>query len=364
LTGAKPYAYLIVGAGLFGATVARTLTDAGYRVLVIERRDVIGGNVYSERVDGLEIHRYGPHILHAQNDRLWAYLQRFTPILPFTFRVKARSRGRLYSFPINLQTLTEVFGVTTPDEAVALWPRLTIPRHPGARDARSWLHAAIGVELTDRFLDGYSRKQWQRSLADLDESVVRRLPIRWTERDDRYFPLRHQGLPALGYTGLVARMLAGIEVRLRTPFEGNWREWRTQADQIVYSGALDQLFGYTLGRLEYRTTRFERTWHDTTFQGCPAVNECDADIPYTRTIEYKYFPPNDPATLPSLTVREYPIPYTEGAEPLYPVPTPANTNSGFPGPASNRRCAPPRSGRATRPRCTSCCTQPRRNWKP
>lgn len=322
----KPFDALIVGAGLFGATVARELTDAGKRVLVIDRRDTVGGNVASERLNGIEVHKYGPHILHANSDRIWAYIQRFTPIVPFTLRVKAMVRGHLYSFPINLDTVEEVFGIEGSEAARALRHLLAVPRVPGSHDAASWTREQIGHRLYEMFIEGYTWKQWQRSPLELDESIVRRLPIRWTERNDEYFrDVKYQGLPANGYTEMVKAMLAGIEVRLGVGFQGRWMEWQRQAGTIIYSGALDELFGYALGSLDYRTTRFETTWHEGAYQGCSSVNHCDHDVPFTRTTEYKFFPPNDPTASPSVVVTEFPEVYRVGMEPHYPIPDARNT---------------------------------------
>lgn len=318
----KQYDFLIVGAGLFGATVARELTDAGKRVLVIDRRSVVGGNVYSEKINGIEIHKYGPHILHANNDRIWQYIQRFTSIIPFTLRVKAMARGELYSFPINLETVEQIFGAVGAfgESAEELRLAVSVPRAQGSRDAESWVKEQVGERMYSLFIEGYTTKQWKRSPAELDESIVRRLPIRWAERNDEYFKdVKYQGLPALGYTEMVKKMLSNIEVRLGVNFLGQWLEWKYRTGVIIYSGALDELFGYALGNLDYRTTRFETEWHDGTYQGCSSVNHCDKDVPFTRTTEYKFFPPNDPAASPSAVVKEFPEEYRPGMEPHYPI---------------------------------------------
>jgi UDP-galactopyranose mutase len=315
------YDYLVVGAGLFGATCARELTDRGKRVVVIDRRPVVAGHAHSETVEGIEVHSYGPHVFHTNSDRLWQYVQRFSPMIPFILRVKAMAQGKLYSLPINLDTVERVFGVEneTTEGAQAIRDSVSCRRAPDQRDAESWLKENVGERMYELFFKGYTTKQWKRSPALLDESIVRRIPVRWTERNDRYFDAKYEGLPANGYTELVKQMLQGIEVQLNTDFRGHWREWRQQARTIIYSGAIDELFGYALGPLEYRTTRFVREIHEATYQGCSSVNHCDLDVPFTRTTEYRYFPPNDPTSLPSVVVKEFPVDYEVGQEPHYPI---------------------------------------------
>lgn len=314
----KPYDYVIVGAGFFGATVARELTDRGKRVVVIDRRPTYAGTAHSDIKDGIQFHTHGPHVLHSNSDRVWDYLKRFTSIIPYTQITKAMAGGQLYSFPINLETVEQVYGLTDPDEAHVLRLFVTKDAAPGD-NIEAWCYRNIGEHMYKLFIEGYTRKQWNREPRDLHEWIVRRLPVRWTERDDRYFDVKHQGLPDMGYTAMVHQMLKGIEVKLGVDYLDSREHWRTQADKVIYSGSLDELFHFCYGTLDYRTTRFEHEWYDTTFQGRPTINYCDAHLPWTRTTEYKYFPPNNPLQIPSLVVREFPDEYTWGSEAYYPI---------------------------------------------
>ncbi len=327
MSKSKQYDVLVVGAGFYGATVARECADRGRSVLVVDRRDHVAGSAHTEEISvgrgTMLVHAHGPHVLHANSDRIWAYLGRFTEMLRYEQHTKAAAAGRLFSFPINLQTVEEVYGVKGPDEAAVL--RLFATEGYAAPEAgtgsiEDWCLATIGEPMYRLFIEGYTAKQWRRSPRDLPAAIVRRrLPVRWCERDDRYFATAHQGLPGRGYTKMVERMLAGIPVVLGVDFRTHREEFTRAAGTVVYSGALDELYDYEFGRLEWRTTRFEREWYGHGYQGCSVVNHCDADKPWTRTTEYRHLPPNDPDRVPSLVVREFPEEWQPGLERYYPI---------------------------------------------
>jgi len=282
--------YLIVGAGIFGATCARELTDAGRKVLVIEKRNHVAGNCHTERDPQTQVmvHRYGPHIFHTDNRRIWEYVQRFAEFRQYEHSVKARHAGTVYSFPPNRMTCQQL-GVM-----------------PGTPEAAAAIKAA--------FFDGYSAKQWGRPIDQVPGSVVRRIPIRdnW---DDRYFADAYQGLPVGGYTAMVEAMLAGINVALNTDYLERTTYWNDQAERVIFTVPIAALCGHVLGRLEYRSLRFEHTWHDTAdYQGCACINYTDSDVPYTREIEWKHFWPAPTAN--TLVTREFPA---ADGEPYYPV---------------------------------------------
>jgi UDP-galactopyranose mutase len=322
----KPHDVLVVGAGFYGATVARECASRGKRVLVIDRRPYVAGAAHTEEVEvgrgKLMVHTHGPHVLHANSKRIWSYLGQFTDMLWYQQRTKAAAAGELFSFPINLETVEQVYGISDPDVANVLRLMVT-SEHQHARDGEgsveSWSLANVGEHMYRLFIEGYTAKQWNRHPSELPEWIIRRLPVRWCVRDDLYFDVAYQGLPREGYTKMVEHMLRGIPVRLGVDFRDARDYWLAQAETVVYSGALDELFDYELGRLEWRTTRFEREWYGHAYQGCPTVNHCDADKPFTRTTEYRYFPPNDPEQVPSLVVREFPEEWREGMERYYPI---------------------------------------------
>jgi len=311
------YDYLVVGAGIFGATIARALTDAGRRVLVIDRRPYMGGTLYSERVHGVLVHRHGPHILHTNNILIWNFIKRFTRIIPYRHRARSLRDGVLYSFPINLHTLNQRWGVTTPQGARERLSRIRIPRPPGADDLESWVKAEIGEELYELFYHHYSRKQWGRSPKEIPEAVARRLPIR-IDANDEYFDDDYQGLPEEGYTPMIEKMLTGIDVRLKSDFHEERSFWQNQARTVIYSGSLDSLYDCDLGRLEYRSLQLITEVHPGPFQGCPTMNYPDPLTPWTRITEFNYYPPNRPEG-PTVIMKEKPEAYDGKNEPYYPV---------------------------------------------
>ena len=321
------YDYLIVGAGLYGAVAARELTDAGKSVLVVERRPHIAGNVYTESVEGIQVHRYGAHIFHTNNDAVWKYANRFAEFNRFTNSPVANYRGELYSLPFNMYTFNRMWGVVTPQEAEA---RIEEQRREITREPRNLEEQAIrlvGRDIYEKLIRGYTEKQWGRPCDQLPAFIIRRLPVRLTF-DNNYFNARHQGIPVGGYTAMVARMLEGIEVRLNCDYLEHREELDALAKRVIYTGPVDAYYRYTLGRLEYRSVRFEtETLEQDNFQGNAVVNYTDAATPWTRIIEHKWFDPPTEERARGKTVisREYSSEWKPGDEPYYPVNDERNT---------------------------------------
>ena len=316
--------YLIVGAGLYGAVMARELKDAGKNVLVIDKRDHIAGNVYTETIEGIQVHRYGAHIFHTNNRAVWDYVQRFADFNRFTNSPVANYHGELYSLPFNMYTFNRMWGVVTPEEAAAKIEEQR--RAAGITEPKNLEEQAIslvGTDIYEKLVKGYTQKQWGRPCDQLPAFIIRRLPVRLTF-DNNYFNALYQGIPVGGYTKMVARMLEGIEVRLGEDYLEKKDEWDAQADRVIYTGPIDAYFGYALGNLEYRSVRFETEVLDKpNFQGNAAVNYTDAETPWTRIIEHKWFEFGKDAEgndLPKTVIsREYSSEWKPGDEPYYPV---------------------------------------------
>ena len=308
------YDVLIVGAGLFGATAARILTDAGKRVLVIDRRPHIAGNAYTEDVGGIRVHRYGAHIFHTNNEAVWAFVNRFASFNRFTNSPVANYRGELYSLPFNMYTFNRMWGVVTPEEAAAkiAEQRREITGEP--RNLEEQAIALVGRDIYEKLVKGYTEKQWGRPCTELPAFIIRRLPVRLSF-DNNYFNALHQGIPVGGYTEMVRRMLDGAEVRLGTPYEKGMAD----AAKIIYTGPIDAWFGFSLGALQYRSLRFETETLDmNNYQGNAVINYTDAETPWTRIIEHKWFELGD--DLPRTVIsREYSAEWQPGDEPYYPV---------------------------------------------
>ena len=312
------YDYLIVGAGLFGATFAREATDAGKRVLVIDKRDHIGGNIYTESVEGIEVHKYGAHIFHTNSRRAWEYVNRFAEFNRYTNSPVANFHGELYSLPFNMYTFNKMWGVVTPAEAQK---KIEEQRAAcGITEPQNLEQQAImlvGTDIYERLVKGYTEKQWGRPCSELPSFIIKRLPVRFTF-DNNYFNALYQGIPALGYTAMVEKMLEGIDVQLGVDFLENKSSLTSLADKIVYTGPIDAYFDFSLGELSYRSVRFENEILDMeNYQGNAVVNYTDAETPYTRVIEHKHFVfRNQPKTVIS---REYSQEWTRDVEPYYPV---------------------------------------------
>ena len=322
-TGSRPYDWLVVGAGLYGAVCARELTDAGKKVLVVDRRPHVAGNAYTEDVNGIHVHRYGAHIFHTNDEAVWRYVQRFASFNRFTNAPVARYGNEVYSLPFNMYTFSQMWGVVTPEEAAAkiAEQRREITGEP--RNLEEQAISLVGRDIYEKLIKGYTEKQWGRSCRDLPAFIIRRLPVRFTY-DNNYFNALYQGIPAGGYTGMVERMLEGVEVRLGVDYLEHREELDALAERVIYTGPVDAYFGYCLGPLEYRSLRFETETPDTAnFQGNAVVNYTDRETPWTRIIEHKWFrfgkddAGNDlPGTVIS---REYSVEWKPGDEPYYPV---------------------------------------------
>ena len=312
------YDYLIVGAGLFGAAFAQQAAAAGKKVQVIDKRDHIGGNVYTHAVEGIQVHRYGAHIFHTNDEEVWNYANRFARFNRYTNSPVANYRGELYSLPFNMYTFNRMWGVITPDEA-----RTKIEQQRSAagitepKNLEEQAISLVGTDIYEKLVKGYTEKQWGRPCHELPSFIIRRLPVRFTF-DNNYFNARYQGIPEGGYTKMVSAMLEGIEVRLEEDYLENKEAWDAMADKVIYTGPIDGYFGYCLGHLCYRSVRFETEVLDTpNYQGNAVVNYTDRETPYTRIIEHKFF---EFGTQPKTVIsREYSSEWHPGDEPYYPV---------------------------------------------
>ena len=323
----KQYDYLIVGAGLFGATIAYRARQAGKRVLVIDRRPHLGGNVYCEEVEGIHVHKYGAHIFHTDNRQVWQFVNSLVEFNRYTNSPVANYRGHLYNLPFNMNTFAEMWGVITPAEAQAIIDeqRAEALQALGGREPANLEEQAltlVGCDIYERLIKGYTEKQWGRPCTELPAFIIRRLPVRMVF-DNNYFNDPYQGIPIGGYNLLINKLLDGCDTRLNTDYLTHKTEFDTLADKVVYTGSIDEYFGYRLGHLEYRTVRFETEVLDTpNYQGNAVINYTDAAVPYTRIIEHKHFEMFGAAVdaCPKTVIsREYSTEWQQGMEPYYPV---------------------------------------------
>ena len=316
------YDYLVVGAGLFGATFARQAVDTGKKVLVIDKRPNIAGNVYTEKVEGIHVHKYGAHIFHTNNTEVWNYVNRFATFNRFTNSPVANYKGELYSMPFNMYTFNKMWGVVTPEEAAAKIEEQKKEITGEPKNLEEQAISLVGRDIYEKLVKGYTEKQWGRDCKELPAFIIKRLPVRLTF-DNNYFNALYQGIPTGGYTKLVENLLAGIEVQLEEDYLKDKAKWDAVADKVLYTGAIDAYFDFSLGNLEYRSVRFENEVLDIpNFQGNAAVNYTDRETPWTRIIEHKWFEfgkdenGNDlPKTIIS---REYSSEWKPGDEPYYP----------------------------------------------
>ena len=319
----KEFDYLIVGTGLYGAAFAREALKRGRRVMMVERRGHVGGNIYTEPVAGIQVHRYGAHIFHTNDARIWRYVAQFAEMNRFTNSPVANYRGEMYSLPFNMYTFNRMWGVSTPEEARA---RIDAQRSEIVGEPRNLEEQAIslvGRDVYEKLIQGYTEKQWGRDCRELPAFIIRRLPVRLTY-DNNYFSARFQGIPIGGYTQIIEKMIAGAEVRLNTDYLENRAALNAMAEKIVYTGPIDAYFDYALGPLAYRSLRFEREILDTpNYQGNAVVNYTDRETPWTRIIEHKWFEfglDADGREIPRTVIsREYPREWKRGDEPYYPV---------------------------------------------
>ena len=317
------YDYLIVGAGLYGAVFAREATDEGKKVLVIDRRKTIGGNVYTENIEGINVHKYGAHIFHTNNKEVWEYVNRFAVFNRFTNSPIANYHGELYSMPFNMYTFNKMWGVVTPEEAKKKIEQQKKEIQGAPRNLEEQAISLVGRDIYEKLVKGYTEKQWGRDCKDLPAFIIKRLPVRFTY-DNNYFNALYQGIPIGGYTKMVEKMLDGIEVKLNTDFFDNREDYKTIAEKIVYTGSIDRYFDYKLGTLEYRTVKFETELLDIpNYQGNAAVNYTDKETPWTRIIEHKWFEFGQDSEGKELSKtvisREFSTEWKLGDEPYYPV---------------------------------------------
>jgi UDP-galactopyranose mutase len=308
------YDYLIVGAGLFGSVFGREATDAGRRVLIIDKRPHIGGNVYTRHFGDVNVHVYGPHIFHTNSERTWQYVNRFAEFNHYVHRPKVRFDGQVYSFPINLMTLQQLWNVRTPAEAQQRLIEERIPcEHP--RNLEEWILSQVGEQIYRTFVHGYTMKQWNRDPRALPASIIKRLPIR-LNFDDNYFQDRFQGIPIGGYTPMTEHLLDGIDVELDTSFE-QLGDWRRHADRLVFTGTIDEFFDHHHGTLEFRSLDFRHEIHQGDFQGTAQVNYTDPNVPYTRIVEHKHFEFGQQEK--TVITYEYPAELDHTRIPYYPI---------------------------------------------
>lgn len=312
------YDYLIVGAGLYGAVFAQQVKQAGRRCLVVERRAHIAGNVYTEEVQGIQVHRYGAHIFHTNSEQVWQYVGRFARFNRYTNSPMANYRGELYNLPFNMNTFNRLWGVTTPAQAMAEIERQRAAAGSGApKNLEQQAISLVGTDIYEKLVKGYTEKQWGRPCRELPAFIIRRLPVRFTF-DNNYFNAVYQGIPIGGYTAMVQNMLEGTDVRLNTDYLAHKAQLDALARRVVYTGPIDAYFGCCYGPLEYRSVRFETQVLDMpNYQGNAVINYTDAETPYTRIIEHKHF---EFGTQPKTVIsREYSTGWKPGQEPYYPV---------------------------------------------
>ena len=326
----KKYDYLIVGSGLFGATFAYLSKRSGKRCLVIDKRSHLGGNVYCDNIEGINVHRYGAHIFHTSNKQVWDFVNSIVEFNRYTNSPVANYKGKLYNLPFNMNTFYQMWGVTTPEEAMAKIEEqkaeaIAKMKADGVTEPRNIEEQAkslIGTDIYERLIKGYTEKQWGRKCIDLPAFIIKRLPVRFVF-DNNYFNDKYQGIPIGGYNKLIDGLLDGIETRTGVDFSTIKDTWRNIADKLVYTGAIDEYFDYCYGKLEYRTVKFETEILDTeNYQGNAVVNYTEREVPYTRVIEHKHFEMfgnevyENPKTIIS---KEYSTEWKDGMEPYYPV---------------------------------------------
>ena len=326
----KKYDYLIVGSGLYGATFAHLATKQGKHCLVIDKRSHLGGNLYCENVEGINVHKYGAHIFHTSNKQVWDFVNSIVEFNRYTNSPIANYKGKLYNLPFNMNTFYQMWGVTTPAEAIAKIEEqkaevtarmrndgVTIPRN-----LEEQAQMLIGKDIYERLIKGYTEKQWGRKCTELPAFIIKRLPVRLVF-DNNYFNDIYQGIPIGGYNKLIEGLLDGIETKIEVDFFANRSYWEGLANKIVFTGKIDEYYNYRFGKLEYRTVRFEEEIQDMpNYQGNAVVNYTDREIPYTRIIEHKHFEMfgQDVYSCPKTIIsKEYSTEWKDGMEPYYPV---------------------------------------------
>ncbi len=327
----KRYDYLIVGSGLFGATFAYFAHKQGKRCLVVDKRQHLGGNVYCENVEGINVHKYGAHIFHTSNKKIWDFVNSIVEFNRYTNSPVANYQGKLYNLPFNMNTFYQMWGVVTPEQAhekieAQRQEVLAMMREKGGltepRNLEEQALTLVGKDIYEKLIKGYTEKQWGRKCTELPAFIIRRLPVRLMY-DNNYFNDKYQGIPIGGYNRLVSGLLEGVETKTGVDFFDNREYWESVADKIVFTGKIDEFYDYRFGKLEYRTVRFEtETLNIANYQGNAVINYTEREVPYTRVIEHKHFEMfgQDVYDVPKTVIsREYSVEWTEGMEPYYPV---------------------------------------------
>jgi UDP-galactopyranose mutase len=310
------YDFLVVGAGLFGSVFAREMHDMGRKCLIIDKRNHIGGNVFTENIEGINVHKYGAHIFHTDSQKVWNYVNRYAKFNHYRHKVFVNYKGTIYSFPINLMTFNQIWGIKTPDAAKTKLQEMRL-EISSPRNLEEWVQSQIGNDLYERFIRGYTTKQWQRNPKDLPSSIVQRIPIR-TSFNDFYFDDIYQGIPIGGYTKLIQELTDGIKIETGVDYFKNRQLHDALARYIIFTGRIDEFFNFEFGELEYRSLKFEtHVFNTQDFQGTSVVNYTDAEVPHTRILEHKHFEfGKQPVTV---ITKEYPDAWTNNKEPYYPV---------------------------------------------
>jgi UDP-galactopyranose mutase len=309
------YDYLIVGCGLYGITFARLATDVGKSCLIIDKRNHIGGNCYTENVEDINIHKYGAHIFHTSNSYVWNFLNKYSEFNNYINSPKAVSKGKLYSLPFNMNTFYEIWGTTSPKNAKSIIELQSFKGTP--KNLEEQALSLVGEDIYRLLIKEYTEKQWGKRATELPPFIIKRLPLRFTF-DNNYFNDKYQGIPIGGYTKLFQNMLEGIEVNLDTDYFENREYFNSIADKIVYTGCIDEFFDYQFGKLEYRSLKFKHETLDIeNYQGNAVINYCDYNIPHTRILEHKHF--EKAITNKTVITYEYPEDYTQDTIPYYPI---------------------------------------------
>lgn len=314
----KEYDYLIVGAGLFGSIFAYEMNKIGKKCLIIEKRNHIGGNIYTEEMEGINVHKYGAHIFHVNDKKIWEYINQFADFNRYTNSPVANYNGTLYNLPFNMNTFYQMWGVKTPQEAKDMIEKQRKEANiTEAKNLEEQAISLVGKDIYEKLIEGYTEKQWGKKCSELPAFIIKRLPVRFTF-DNNYFNDLYQGMPIGGYTKIVEKMLEGIEVKLNTNFFDDKDKWLNIADKIVFTGMIDEFYDYCYGELEYRGLEFEEETLDMeNFQGNAVINYTDSKTPYTRIIEHKHF--DNAQSEKTVITREYPKSWSKGEEAYYPI---------------------------------------------
>ncbi len=311
------YDFLIVGAGLFGSVCARELTEKGFKCLVIEKRPVVAGNIYTEKREGIDIHIYGAHIFHTSNKKVWDYVSRFAEFNHYINSPVANYNGELYNLPFNMNTFHQMWGINTPDEAKAIIEEQKKEITSEPKNLEEQAISLVGRDIYEKLIKAYTEKQWGRKCDELPAFIIKRLPVRWTY-DNNYFNDRYQGIPVEGYTEMIKRMLDGIDVMINTDYLADRDKFDSMAERVIFTGAIDEFYDFKFGGLEWRSLRFESETLDTdNYQGVAVMNFTDSETPYTRIIEHKHFTFGKQDK--TVITKEYSITWEPGDDPYYPV---------------------------------------------